>query len=393
VSLDDVLRRPLHHLSARVGDELLVLDPGAGALHVLSASAAAVYQAIDGTTTTATIASALAESIPVQPDRLLADVISAVESMIEGRLVIADDPSSDAAGLPRLRVDLAPGRAPGNVAPPAGSARTFEPVRAGAATVQVRTTIDEVAALVAEPLALLPPARASDGIASVVSVTEPGDGGPFEIHLDDVTIASAPTPAEAADAVLSACNRVATTEPPDAVRIHGGVVALGDRAVVICGESGTGKSTLTAALVQRGWRYLTDEVAVIDPSTFAVTPYPKWIDLSPGSLDLLGLPEHVGIGPPGAKHHVPPDRLGSAADDRPARVTTIVMLTGDGPGADEAPLGARDAVTLMLANVFATTWDDRQGLRSLVDLCSGTTVVHLPRSGLADMADRIAGLL
>ena len=35
-SLDDVLRRPHHHLTASVDDELLVLDPVAGALHTLS---------------------------------------------------------------------------------------------------------------------------------------------------------------------------------------------------------------------------------------------------------------------------------------------------------------------------------------------------------------------
>jgi hypothetical protein len=50
------------------------------------------------------------------------------------------------------------------------------------------------------------------------------------------------------------------------VRIgHGAAVAepLADRALVILGASGAGKSVLLAALMSRGWRFITDDVLVL----------------------------------------------------------------------------------------------------------------------------------
>lgn len=45
--------------------------------------------------------------------------------------------------------------------------------------------------------------------------------------------------------------------------IHAAVVERGGRAVVLPAPPGSGKSTLCAALVQRGWRLLSDEIAVV----------------------------------------------------------------------------------------------------------------------------------
>ena len=42
--------------------------------------------------------------------------------------------------------------------------------------------------------------------------------------------------------------------------LHAGAVVLGDRAVALAGEAGAGKSTLCAALVERGHPFLSDDV-------------------------------------------------------------------------------------------------------------------------------------
>jgi hypothetical protein len=63
----------------------------------------------------------------------------------------------------------------------------------------------------------------------------------------------------------------ATTAP---VRLHSGAVARDGRAVALVGPMGAGKSTLAAALVTRGWEYLTDEVVALDPER-QVRPYAK----------------------------------------------------------------------------------------------------------------------
>ena len=44
-----------------------------------------------------------------------------------------------------------------------------------------------------------------------------------------------------------------------------------DFAVIVPGQSGQGKSTLCAALVARGWRHISDEFALMDPASLAIT--------------------------------------------------------------------------------------------------------------------------
>jgi len=46
---------------------------------------------------------------------------------------------------------------------------------------------------------------------------------------------------------------------------HAAVLERDGRAVVLPAPPGSGKSTLTAALAQRGWRLLSDELALLDP--------------------------------------------------------------------------------------------------------------------------------
>ncbi len=63
--------------------------------------------------------------------------------------------------------------------------------------------------------------------------------------------------------------------------IHGNAIRFGDECVIFAGNSGNGKSTLAAALHQRGYQVLTDDLAVVDEQ-FRVQPsYPQlklWYD-------------------------------------------------------------------------------------------------------------------
>lgn len=57
--------------------------------------------------------------------------------------------------------------------------------------------------------------------------------------------------------------------------VHGGAVMAADgRVVVITAASGSGKSTMTWALLHHGFGYLSDELAPIDPATLMVHGYP-----------------------------------------------------------------------------------------------------------------------
>jgi len=51
------------------------------------------------------------------------------------------------------------------------------------------------------------------------------------------------------------------------VLLHAGVMARRGNAAVLAAIPGSGKSTLSAALMLRGWRLLSDELGVLDPET------------------------------------------------------------------------------------------------------------------------------
>jgi hypothetical protein len=84
-----------------------------------------------------------------------------------------------------------------------------------------------------------------------------------------------------------AINRVTVASAAGAV-FHSSAVAHGGAAIVVPGESGRGKSTLAAALVQAGCTYLTDE-AVVCTDDGLVRPYPKPIQLDRSARELLGV--------------------------------------------------------------------------------------------------------
>ncbi|KXK06926.1 MAG: HPr kinase/phosphorylase [Acidobacteria bacterium OLB17] len=65
---------------------------------------------------------------------------------------------------------------------------------------------------------------------------------------------------------------------PDRVFVHAGVVGINGRALLIPGNSFSGKSTLVLELVKRGATYFSDEFAILDERGF-VHPYARPINM------------------------------------------------------------------------------------------------------------------
>jgi len=74
--------------------------------------------------------------------------------------------------------------------------------------------------------------------------------------------------------------------------LHGCSVEIPSGAVIICGDSRAGKSTLATLLLQRGFRVLDDNIAVLIPeeSGFHVQPGLGFLRLTRETLDLLNEP-------------------------------------------------------------------------------------------------------
>jgi HprK-related kinase A len=70
--------------------------------------------------------------------------------------------------------------------------------------------------------------------------------------------------------------------------IHAAVVEKNGRAAILPAPPGSGKSTLCAALVSRGWRLLSDELTLVRLDNGEVQPLPRPISLKNGSIELIG---------------------------------------------------------------------------------------------------------
>lgn len=67
----------------------------------------------------------------------------------------------------------------------------------------------------------------------------------------------------------------ATERARGIVVLHAGVVARAGEAIVLAGASRSGKTTLTLALVDSGWDYLSDDLAPIEIDTGSIQPFQK----------------------------------------------------------------------------------------------------------------------
>jgi hypothetical protein len=78
----------------------------------------------------------------------------------------------------------------------------------------------------------------------------------------------------------------------DFLQIHAASVVRDGKTLVMPGDPGSGKSTLSAGLLSRGWSYLCDEFSLIDPDSLFAHPFPRAIcakEPSFGVIDELGL--------------------------------------------------------------------------------------------------------
>ena len=69
--------------------------------------------------------------------------------------------------------------------------------------------------------------------------------------------------------------------------IHAAVVEKNGKALILPGSPGSGKSTLCAALINKGWRLLSDELTLIDCATGNVVPVPRPVSLKNESIQLV----------------------------------------------------------------------------------------------------------
>ncbi|MCH5375209.1 MAG: HprK-related kinase A [Planctomycetes bacterium] len=158
--------------------------------------------------------------------------------------------------------------------------------------------------------------------------------------------------------------------------LHAAVVERGGRAAVLPGEAGSGKSTLCAALIQRGWRLLSDEVAVLQATDDRLLAVPRPVSLKEGAIEAIRrFAPDAPVQPPwpktpkGRVAHVLPPAASVKRMDEPADPAWIIFPSFQpGAGASFESLPKADALIHCAANAFNYSVLGREGFERMVRL-------------------------
>ncbi|MDZ7829145.1 MAG: HprK-related kinase A [Halofilum sp. (in: g-proteobacteria)] len=202
---------------------------------------------------------------------------------------------------------------------------------------RIQSPLPDVAAGIAGLYGDFPVAREGGFADFHVAVTRPR--GPRRWHRPQVLFrfdgrsVFKPLPLNQAFPMLEwGLNWCVTTQVNHFLLFHAAVVARGERALVMPGQPGSGKSTLCAALVTRGWRLLSDELAMVDLESGDIHGLARPVSLKNESLPVLrALAPDAFLSAPchdtlkGTVAHLRPPADSVRRMDEPARPAWIVF--------------------------------------------------------------------
>jgi HprK-related kinase A len=184
---------------------------------------------------------------------------------------------------------------------------------------------------------------------------------------------------------------------------HSAVVEKTGRAAILAGSPGSGKSTLCAAMLARGWRLLSDEFGLLDPMRSWLLPIPRPVALKDDSIRLIErLLPHLRIG-----RAFTPTRKGTIAHLRPPTEAVERQAEPALPGWVVFPRHAQNAETRLVPlgkaagfmrlqeNCFNYTMLGRTAFDALGQLIEAAECYELPygqADAAAELVDSLAEL-
>ena len=179
--------------------------------------------------------------------------------------------------------------------------------------------------------------------------------------------------------------------------IHAGVVGTGDTCVLLPAAPGSGKSSLTAALTHRGFRYFSDEVALIKPGTFQVPPMPLAFCIKSTGWELMyryypeiaSVPVHNRDDGKRVRYVPPPP---GAIQQKSATVSHIIFPRYEEGGPTELkPIARSEALGRLMSECLALRRRlDQNNVREIVRWIAGIDCYTLTFSSLDEAAELVA---
>jgi hypothetical protein len=153
------------------------------------------------------------------------------------------------------------------------------------------------------------------------------------------------------------------------VVLHGAVVSLDDRAAVLLGPSGIGKSTLTAFVGQHGWTVGGDDGAVLDIRGARVTVEPTYttIRLTPDASELLGVSPYDGVEVAGKLRVRPRGVKALSQSEMPLVLIAVLQPSPGNESASFTTLRGAEAHAALFGSTFHADLGDGRLLRNVMD--------------------------
>ncbi|MDM4768215.1 HprK-related kinase A [Pelomonas sp. SE-A7] len=183
--------------------------------------------------------------------------------------------------------------------------------------------------------------------------------------------------------------------------IHAAVIARDGLAAVFPAPPGSGKSTLCAGLVCRGWRLLSDELCLVDLATGELVPMPRPVSLKNASIEVIRAfaPEAV-LGPvthdtlKGSVGHMRAPRDSVLRAKERARLAWVVFPQYQaGASLSTAALPPGEALIHLADNAFNFHVHGAVGFNGLADMIEKADCLRLSYSRLPDAVEFFDGLL
>jgi hypothetical protein len=169
---------------------------------------------------------------------------------------------------------------------------------------------------------------------------------------------------------------------------HAGAVTKEAMTILLMGDSGAGKTTVTMGLIQRGWLPLSDDSALVAPDCLAVVPFPRCFhadDCTAATIERPALFEDVGA----LKGYLRPLRWA----DAPARASCLVRLARDAAAPTSAqPISQAEGAGALLQAAISTALPRRAVARVAVGVAARASCWQVNNGLLDDTLDALERL-